>query len=138
MYPFLLNGIKDLGGLSAAPKNIDSFCGMFCNLVFTEAGQFLGATAFPEALLYFTYFAKKEWGDDFYKTPDKVISVNSEREKTIRIQIHQYWQQIVYTINQNSANRGLQAAFTNFSYFDEPFFHGMFDGFCFPDGTRPD
>ena len=47
MYPFLLNGIKDLGGLSAAPKNIDSFCGMFCNLVFTEAGQFLGATAFP-------------------------------------------------------------------------------------------
>ena len=25
MYPFLLNGIKDLGGLSVAPKNIDSF-----------------------------------------------------------------------------------------------------------------
>lgn len=110
MYQFLLNGIKDLGGLSAAPKNIDSFCGMFCNLVFTEAGQFLGATAFPETLLYFTYFAKKEWGDDFYLNPDKVISINSSREKTIRSQIHQYWQQIIYTINQNSANRGLQAA----------------------------
>ena len=26
MYPFLLNGIKDIGGLSASPKNIDSFC----------------------------------------------------------------------------------------------------------------
>lgn len=113
MYQFLLNGIKDLGGLSAAPKNIDSFCGMFCNLVFTEAGQFLGATAFPEALLYFTYFAKKEWGNDFYKNPDKVISINSSREKTIRSQIHQYWQQIIYTINQNSANRGLQAASKN-------------------------
>ena len=138
MYPFLLNGIKDLGGLSAAPKNIDSFCGMFCNLVFTEAGQFLGATAFPETLLYFTYFAKKEWGNDFYKTPDKVISVNSSREKTIRSQIYQYWQQIIYTINQNSANRGLQAAFTNFSYFDKPFFYGMFGEFCFPDGTKPD
>src|SRR5574344_2079040 len=106
LYPFLLNGLKDLGGLSAAPKNIDSFCGMFCNLVFTEAGQFLGATAFPEALLYFTYFAKKEWGDNFYLNPDKVISINSSREKTIRSQIHQYWQQIIYTINQNSANRG--------------------------------
>ena len=34
MYPFLTNGIKSLGGLSAAPKNIDSFCGMFVNLVF--------------------------------------------------------------------------------------------------------
>ena len=28
MYPFLLNGIKGIGGLSAAPKNLDSFCGM--------------------------------------------------------------------------------------------------------------
>lgn len=90
LYPFLLNGIKDLGGLSAAPKNLDSFCGMFCNLVFTEAGQFLGATAFPEALLYFTYFCKKEWGEDFWKSPDKEISVNTIRKKTIRSQIHQY------------------------------------------------
>ena len=40
MYPFLINGIKDLGGLSVAPKNIDSFCGMFVNLVFAVASQF--------------------------------------------------------------------------------------------------
>ena len=35
--------------------------------------------------------------------------------------------------------RGLQSAFVNFSYFDEAFFHGMFDDFIFPDekGTRP-
>ena len=45
MYPFLINGIKDLGGLSAAPKNIDSFCGMFVNLVFAIASQFKGAVA---------------------------------------------------------------------------------------------
>lgn len=138
LYPFILNGIKDLGGLSAAPKNLDSYCGMLCNLVFTVAGQFLGATALPEALLYFTYFCKKEWGDDFYKKPDLEISINSNRKKTIRSQIHQYWQQIIYTINQNSANRGLQAAFTNFSYFDEPFFYGMFENFYFPDNTKPD
>lgn len=25
----------------------------------------------------------------------------------------------------------------NFSYFDEPFFYGMFGDFCFPDGTQP-
>lgn len=138
LYPFIQNGIKDLGGLSAAPKNLDSFCGMLCNLVFTIAGQFLGAVALSEALVYFVYYCKKEWGEDFYLNPEKELSVNTLRKKTIRSQIHQYWQQIVYTINQNSANRGLQAAFTNFSYFDEPFFHGMFDNFYFPDGTQPD
>lgn len=110
LYPFIQNGIKDLGGLSAAPKNLDSFCGMLCNLVFTVAGQFLGAVALSEALVYFVYYCKKEWGEDFYLNPEKEISVNTLRKKTIRSQIHQYWQQIVYTINQNSANRGLQAA----------------------------
>ena len=29
MYPFLNDGLKHLGGLSAYPKNIDSFCGMY-------------------------------------------------------------------------------------------------------------
>lgn len=138
LYPFIQHGIKDLGGLSAAPKNLDSFCGMLCNLVFTVAGQFLGAVALSEALVYFVYYCKKEWGEDFYLYPDREISVNTIRKKTILSQIHQYWQQIVYTINQNSANRGMQAAFTNFSYFDESFFHGMFDNFYFPDGTQPD
>ena len=79
MYPFLTNGIKRLGGLSAAPKNIDSFCGMFINLIFATASQFAGAVATPEFLLYFTYFAKKEWGDDFWKSPDTVVTINTSR-----------------------------------------------------------
>ena len=32
----------------------------------------------------------------------------------------------------------MQAAFVNFSYFDKPFFEGMFGDFIFPDGTKPD
>ena len=31
MYPFLLEGLQPIGGLSARPKNLDSFCGMFVN-----------------------------------------------------------------------------------------------------------
>ena len=31
----------------------------------------------------------------------------------------------------------MQAAFVNFSYFDKPFFEGMFGDFVFPDGTKP-
>ena len=59
MYPFLLHGIKDIGGLSAAPKNIDSFCGLFVNLVFAVAAQYKGAVATPGMLLCMDYFLRK-------------------------------------------------------------------------------
>lgn len=137
MYPFLTSGLKNLGGLSAAPKNIDSFCGMFCNLVFAISSQFAGAVAVPEVLVAFNYFSEKEWGSDYYLRADEVISKGTAREKTIRKQIHQYFQQIIYTINQPAAARGFQSAFVNFSYFDEGFFNGMFGDFYFPDGTKP-
>lgn len=139
MYPFLIDGIKGIGGLSAAPKNLDSFCGMYINLIFATSAMFAGACATSELLLYFTYFCKKEWGDNFYLKPDTIISSEySLRKKTIRNQIHQYWQQIIYSINQPAAARGMQSAFINFSYFDKPFFEGMFGDFYFPDGTKPD
>jgi len=139
MYPFLINGLKYLGGLSAAPKNLDSFCGMYINLIFATSAMFAGAVATSEFLLYFTYFCKKEWGPLFYLKPDETITNSfSVRQKTIRKQIHQYWQQVIYSINQPAAARGLQSAFVNFSYFDKPFFEGMFSDFYFPDGTKPD
>lgn len=205
MYPFLTNGIKNIGGLSATPKNIDSYCGMYCNLIFNISAQYAGAVATSEALLYFTYFAKKEWGDDFYLHADSIYKVGpklrnlmnkshywcdtvtelakhdfgsedlnllrdeiikdtekplteeqlkdfvehvkkdpnysiklGDGSRTIRSQIYQYWQQIVYSINQPAGSRGLQSPFTNFSYFDKPFFEGMFGDFVFPDGTKPD
>lgn len=138
MYPFLTNGIRGLGGLSTAPKNLDSFCGMYINFIFASASQFAGAVATSEFLTYFDYFARKEWGDDYWQYPDAVITTDlCARQKTIKSQIHQYFQQVVYSINQPAAARGMQAAFVNFSYFDKPFFEGMFGDFCFPDGTKP-
>lgn len=110
MYPFLNEGIKKIGGLSAYPKNLDSFCGMYINLIFATAAQFAGAVATSEFLLYFDYFAKKEWGKNYYTIPDTIITCNSLRNKTIRNQIHQYFQQVIYSINQPAAARGMQAA----------------------------
>jgi hypothetical protein len=139
MYPFLMDGIKGLGGLSASPKNIKSFCGIFCNMIFAISSQFAGAVAVSEALLYFTYFCKKEWGPDFYKHANDVVETTYDgTQRTILKEIQQYWQQIIYTINQPAAARGFQSAFVNFSYFDKPFFEGMFGDFYFPDGTKPD
>lgn len=69
--------------------------------------------ATSEFLLYFDYFARKEWGDMYYQKPD--VSITSPyciRQKTIRSQIHQYFQQVIYSINQPAAARGLQSAST--------------------------
>ena len=138
MYPFLNNGIKGLGGLSAKPKNIDSFCGMFVNLLFAVAGQFAGAVATPEFLMYFDYFARKEWGDSYYEKADIIVTTaHNNRKLTIKKRIHQYFQQIVYSINQPAAARGMQAVFWNVAYFDRPFFNAMFENFMFPDMTAP-
>ena len=60
MYPFLLNGLTQLGGESKAPKNLSSFCGSFINLVFAISSQFAGAVATVEFITYFDYFARKE------------------------------------------------------------------------------
>lgn len=138
LYPFLLNGLKTLGGLSAKPKNIDSFCGMFVNLVFAVASQYKGAVAVPGLLLCMDWYLRKEWGDDYYKNTNTIInSPICKKQKTIQNQIHQYFQQICYTLMQPSGSRGNQACFWNVSIFDKPFFDTMYGEFYFPDNTKP-
>ena len=133
LYPFLLRGIKDLGGLSVRPKNLDSYCGMFINLIFAVAGQFAGAVATSEFFILFDFFARKEWGDNYYLKPDTIITNSNDlRQMTIQKKIHQYFQQVIYSINQPASARGMQAAFVNFSYFDKPFFDAMFGDFMIP------
>lgn len=93
--------------------------------------------ACPEALLYFDYFARKEWGDDYYLHTDDIVNPRSKHPRTIREQIHQHFQQVIYSINQPAAARGLQSAFVNFSYYDKAFYEGMFGNFVFPDFSQP-
>ena len=124
MYPFLLNGTKCLGGTSKAPKNLQSFCGSFINLVYQLATNWAGATATVEFLMYFDYFARKQYGDNY-------LSVAKDR-------IAQELQGVVYALNQPAAARGNQSVFWNISVFDKYYFDGIFGGFRFPDGTEPD
>jgi len=137
MYPFLEHGIQKIGGLSAKPKNLDSYCGMLVNMIFAISAQFAGACSVPEALLYFDYFARKEWGDDYRYHLNDIVNPRSNHPRTIKEQIHQHFQQIIYSINQPAAARGLQSAFVNFSYYDKAFFESMFGDFSFPDYTKP-
>ena len=137
LYPFYLNGINDLGGLSASPKNIDSFCGMFVNLIFSIASQYKGAVATPGIFVGMDWYLRKEWGNDYYTKLNEVISPSfSTRKQTVIGQIHQYFQQICYSLMQPSGSRGNQAVFWNCSIFDKPFFDTMYGDFFYPDGSK--
>lgn len=124
MYPFLLEGLKNLGGESLAPKNLSSFCGSFINLIFAVSSQFAGAVATVEFLTYFDHFARRDWGKDYL--------LNHEKE------VKAYFQQVVYSLNQPAAARGYQSVFWNISIYDEYYFKSLFEGFVFPDGDQPD
>lgn len=123
MYPFLLDGVTKLGGESRAPEHLASFCGTFVNFVFATASQFAGAVATVEFLMYFDYFARKDFGDNYLKTHENII-----RESL---------QHVVYSINQPAAARGYQSVFWNISIYDKPYFEAMFGDFVFPNMSKP-
>ncbi len=136
MYPFLFEGLTGLGGESKAPKNIDSFCGSFINLVFSLASQFAGAIATVEFLMYFDYFARKEWGEDYTDNFTELATLGA-RPQTVEQRIEAYLQQVIYSINQPAAARGYQSVFWNISVFDKYYFNSIFGDFRFPDGNPP-
>lgn len=102
MYPFLFDGLTKIGGESRAPKHLESFCGEFVNLVFAISSQFAGALATVEFLMYFDYFASKDYGEDYLETNQKLID--------------NHLQHVVYAVNQPAAARGYQSVFWNISY----------------------
>lgn len=135
LYPFLNNGIKDLGGLSAKPNSLKSFCGIFINMVFAIAAQYKGAVATPGFLLAMDWFCRKEWGEDYFKNYSKQVTIGNN-PKNIKQEIEQYFQQITYSINQPASARGGQSVFWNISIFDKEFFNTMYGEFYFPDNTQ--
>ena len=136
MYPWLLNGTKDIGGNSTAPSNLKSFCGGFVNMVFIVSSMLSGACATPEFLMYMSHFVAKEYGDDYYLHPDRVVDL-SLRQRTIDKVITDCFEQIVYSINQPTGARNFQSVFWNISYYDRYYFESIFGEFRFPDGSKP-
>ena len=136
MYPFLVSGLRELGGVSIAPTDLKSFCGEFINLVYSISSQFMGAVATPEFLMYLDYFIRKDYGDDYIEHLDDVVEMNV-KQRTLRKVIDNYFQQVVHSMNMPAGNRGYQTVFWNIGYFDKPYFEGVFGDFRFPDGSAP-
>ncbi len=137
MYPWLIGGTMSIGGNSTAPTNMKSFAGGFVNMVFMVSSMLSGACATPEFLMYMNYFLGKEYGLDYYKRADEQGDL-SLKKRTIDKIITDYFEQIVYTLNQPTGARNYQAVFWNIAYYDKYYFQSIFGEFYFPDGSKPD
>lgn len=137
LYPFLLNGLKGLGGSSAAPKHANSFIGGVINLIFLVSSQFAGAVAIPEFLTYFDHFLRKDYGEDYQNHLDDNFDIVGHNSLTLRHMIEDWFQQFIYSINQPAGARNYQCPFVNIAYFDKYYFESIFKDFVFPDGDIP-
>ena len=137
LYPFLLNGLKDLGGSSEPPKHTNSYIGGLINLIFLVAGQFAGAVAVVEFLPYMDHFLRLDYGDDYVEHLDDVVETFGNTKRTLRKKIEDWFQQFVLSVNQPAGSRNYQSPFTNISYYDENYFKSLFKDFFFPDGDEP-
>lgn len=139
LYPLLLNGTGDIDGITPGPpKNLSSFCGQFVNLAFLLSSQCKGAVAFGGLFVAFNLYCVKEFGEDYYiRFNQPVYSTAINSNKTIQDVIVQYFQQLIWTLNQPAGNRAYQSPFTNVSYYDKGYFTALFNNFYYPDGTQP-
>ncbi len=137
MYPWLIGGTTSIGGNSTAPTNLKSFCGGFVNMVFMVSSMLSGACATPEFLMYMNYFIGKEYGLDYWQRSEEQADL-SLKKRTIDKIITDYFEQIVYTLNQPTGARNYQAVFWNIAYYDRYYFESIFGDFYFPDGSKPD
>ena len=137
MYPWLIGGTVAIGGNSTAPTNLKSFAGGFVNMVFMVSSMLSGACATPEFLMYMNYFIGKEYGLDYWQHPEQQADL-SLKKRTIDKVITDYFEQIVYTLNQPTGARNYQAVFWNVAYYDKYYFQSIFGEFYFPDGSQPD
>ncbi|MBP3789495.1 MAG: anaerobic ribonucleoside-triphosphate reductase [Prevotella sp.] len=137
MYPWLIGGTVSIGGNSTAPTNLKSYCGGFVNMVFMVSSMLSGACATPEFLMYMNYFIGLEYGKDYWQHADDVVDLSLKR-RTLDKVITDYFEQIVYTLNQPTGARNYQAVFWNVAYYDRYYFESIFGEFYFPDGSKPD
>lgn len=130
MYPWLNNGTIAVGGNSTAPTNLKSFV-VDLSIWFYCIQYVKWCLCYSRVLMYMNYFIGLEYGQEYYKYPDKIVDL-STKQRTIDKIITDCFEQIVYSINQPTGARNFQAVFWNVAYYDKYYFESLFGNFFFP------
>lgn len=140
LYPLMYQGVGNIDGITPTPPNdLQSFSGQITNLVFLLSSQFKGAVAIGEYFVALNYYAIQEFGKDWHKRLNKVITSDvCKNKRTVKNAIHKAFKQFIYGVNQPAGNRSYQSPFSNISYFDHTYFTSLFKEFYYPDGTQPE
>lgn len=102
------------------PKHLDSFVQILMEAIAFLSRRQAGAVGLPNLIPYMYYFWSRDVANGYY---------TKDPETYKRQQI----QALIYRLNQPWVRQD-QAAFTNVSVFDHPYFEAIFGGSTFPDG----
>lgn len=106
------------------PKHLSSYINLVIQFVAYASNQIAGAVALPDFFIYFDYFARKDYGQNYLDDAD------------FRLKVTQELQSFVWSMNFEF--RASQSAFTNVSVYDDYFLKDMFSKTVYPDNSLVD
>lgn len=120
--PIVEKGLYFIQGYNAKPaKHLDSFIQILMEAIAFLSRRQSGACGLPNLIPYLYYYWSRDIKDGYY-------TKDPETYKKQQIQA------LIHRLNQPWV-RSDQAAFTNVSVFDHPYFEAIFGGTEFPDGS---
>lgn len=115
-------GLFFINNYNAEPaKHLDSFIQILMEAIAWCSRRQSGAVGLPNLIPYLYYFWSRDVKNGYFTKDPETYK-------------HQQLQALIYRLNQPWV-RTDQAAFTNVSVFDHPYFEAIFGGGVFPDGN---
>ena len=115
-------GLFFIENYNAEPaKHLDSFIQILMEAIAWCSRRQSGAVGLPNLIPYLYYFWSRDVANGYFTKDPETYK-------------HQQLQALIYRLNQPWV-RTDQAAFTNVSVFDHPYFEAIFGGGIFPDGS---
>lgn len=115
-------GLFFIQNYNAEPaRHLDSFIQILMEAIAWCSRRQSGAVGLPNLIPYLYYFWSRDVKNGYYTKDPETYK-------------HQQLQALIYRLNQPWV-RTDQAAFTNVSVFDHPYFEAIFGGGIFPDGS---
>ena len=120
--PVVEKGLFFIKGYNAQPaQHLDSFVQILMETVAWLSRRCAGAVGLPSLIPYLYYYWSRDVAQGYYTKDPETYK-------------YQQIQALIYRLNQPWI-RSDQAAFTNVSVFDHPYFEAIFGGMTFPDGS---